>query len=296
MSPRATILATLVLASPALAVAACNAGAVPRPGSSTLYNEGALDGGDGGEAATDAPTEAMPAEVLQGSPLCNAVPTSCYPDHPTTAKACGEAPDGGAYNPSGGYDNAALACRVVATPQDAMPASQNPTCAAAGPAGDGSWCKSSSECQPAFDCVGSGTCQQYCCSGNAECVADQFCDIQPTAQAPSVEIPVCMPIHPASGCKLLDPAACPVTETCAVVRDDGATSCVAVGGAQAGEECDTDHCAAGLVCLGPGSRTCFLLCTTSATSATSATTCPPNQQCQGGLPLFPDPAVGICSP
>ena len=251
---------------------------------------GALDGGDAAEAEADAVSEPVPASVLQGSPLCNAAATSCYPDHPTTAKACEEAPDGGTYSSVGGYDNAALACRVVAAPPNATSAGQSPTCAPAGSAGDGSWCKSSSECQPAFDCVGAGTCQHYCCSGNAECVADEFCDIQPTAHSYSVEIPVCMPIHPAAGCKLLDPTACGVAETCAVVRDDGATSCVAIGGVMAGQECDKEHCAAGLVCLGtPASRTCFQLCAT-----TSAEGCLPGQTCQGGLPLFPDPAIGIC--
>jgi hypothetical protein len=121
-------------------------------------------------------------------------------------------------------------------------------------------------------------------------VADQFCDIQPTTQASGVEVPVCMPIHPASGCTLLDPTACPATETCAVVRDDGSTSCVAIGGAKAKEQCDTQHCAANLVCLGtPGSRTCFQLCLTATAEGCSA-----NQQCQGGLPLFPDPTYGIC--
>jgi hypothetical protein len=297
MSPRATILAALAATS-ALAPAGCNASALATPGSSTVPNVALPDGGDAGDAeiAADAGGEALPAEVLQGSPLCNAVPASCYPDHPTTAKACGEAPDGGPYSPTGGYDNAALACRVVATTLDATAASQSPTCAPAGPAGDGSWCKSASECQPAFDCVGSGTCQQYCCSGNAECVADQFCDIQPTAHAPSVEVPVCMPIHPSTGCKLLDLTACPATETCAVVREDGATSCVAIGTATVGEECDTEHCALGLVCLGtPGSRTCFPLCTTS-TTAPGGIQCPETEQCKGGLPLFPDPTVGICSP
>jgi hypothetical protein len=292
MSSHATLLAPLLLAAAGVPVAGCNAGAVTAAGSFTVSNVGARDGGDSGELEVDAGSESLPAEVLQGSPLCNALPTSCYPDHPTTAKACGEAPDGGAYSPTGGYDNTAFACRVVATLLDAATTSQNPSCAPAGPAGDGSWCKSSSECQPAFDCVGSGTCQQYCCSGNAECVADQFCDIQPTVQLPSVAVPVCMPIHPASGCTLLDATACPAGETCAVVREDGATSCVAVGDAKAGDGCDTGHCAAGLVCLGTsGSRSCFPLCMTS-----TAGSCAAGQQCRGGLPLFPDPAVGICSP
>jgi hypothetical protein len=289
MSPRARRLAAIVLAAAGLAVAACDASAITPSGSSTVANVSARDGGDAGELAVDAASEILPAAVLQGSPLCNAVPTSCYPDHPTTAKACGEAPDGGPYSPTGGYDNVVFACRVIATPQAA---SQNPSCAPAGPAGDGSWCKSGSECQPAFDCVGSGTCQQYCCSGNDECVADQFCDIQPTVASPSAEVPVCMPIHPAGGCKLLDATACPAAKTCAVVRDDGATSCVSIGAATVGGECDTDHCAAGLVCLGTsGSRTCFLLCSTS-----TAAGCPAGQECRGGLPLFPDPTVGICSP
>jgi hypothetical protein len=293
MSPHARRLAALALAAAGLAVTSCDASAPGTPaGSPTVGYVPARDGGDSGELSVDAAGETLAAPTLQGSPLCNAAATSCYPDHATTAKACGEAPDGGPYSPTGGYDNAVFACRVVATPQGATNGTQNPTCAPAGTAGDGSWCKSASECEPAFDCVGSGTCQQYCCSGNDECVADQFCDIQRTVASPSVEVPVCMPIHPASGCNLLDPATCPASETCAVVRDNGATSCVSVGAATAGKECDTEHCAAGLVCLGTsGSRTCSLLCSTSATGA-----CPGSQQCSGGLPLFPDPTDGICSP
>ena len=228
---------------------------------------------------------------MHGSPLCNAALTGgCYPDQATTAKACGEAPDGGAYNAAAGYDDAPLACRVVAATPDANGNAQAPTCTPAGNAGDGSWCKSSDECQAAFDCVGAGTCQRYCCSGNAACTADQFCDIQPKTQATGVEVPVCMPIHPMYGCTLLGPAACPATETCAVVRDDGTTSCVAIGGAKAHQPCEKDHCAAGLVCLGtPGSRQCFQLCETSTAQECSAT-----QECKGGLPLFPDATVGIC--
>jgi hypothetical protein len=292
---RAGLVAALTLGGWAFGVSACSPSPVNGDESPTLYNVGALDGGAATEAAADAASETMPAAVLQGSPLCNAVYTSCYPDRPTTAKTCGEAPDGGPYSSLAGYDNALLACRVALY--------QSPICAPAGPAGDGSWCESASECQPAFDCVGSGTCQHYCCSGNAECTADEFCDIQPTVLTSTMKVPVCMPIHPAAGCQLLDPTACPVNQTCAVVRDDGATSCVALGTVTLGGECDTVHCAAGLVCLGtPGSRTCFQLCTTTtapvppAQSGTpSIPACLPGQTCQGGLPLFPDPAVGICN-
>jgi len=231
MSPRITILATLALAvlGPA---AACNV-ATPLGGEDhTVPHPVGVDGGDAAATTSDAGIEAQTlAPILQGSPLCNAPLTgSCYPDDPTTAMACGLAPDGGAFNAAAGYNNAALACRVIATPPDATGTAQAPACAPAGNAGDGSWCKSSNECQAGFECVGSGTCQHYCCSGNTECgpelpvaAADAFCDIQATTQATGVEVPVCMPIHPAGGCQLLDPKACPATETCSVVRDDGST-------------------------------------------------------------------------
>jgi hypothetical protein len=299
MSPRVTILATLALAilGPA---AACNVATPLGVDDHTVPHPVGVDGGDAAATSSDAGTEAQTlAPALQGSPLCNAPLTgSCYPDDPTTAMACGLAPDGGAFNAAAGYDNATLACRVIATTPDATGTAQAPTCAPAGNAGDGSWCKSSNECQAGFECVGSGTCQHYCCSGNTECgpelpvaVADAFCDIQATTQATGVEVPVCMPIHPAGGCQLLDPNACPATETCSVVRDDGSTSCVAIGGAKAGQLCDKDHCAASLVCLGTlGARTCYQLCETS----TAAQECSATQQCKGGLPLFPDPAIGIC--
>jgi hypothetical protein len=298
MSPRVTLFTALALAVLAPA-AACNVAPTAAPEDLTVPHPLGVDGGDAGGSASDAGVEAQTlAPELQGSPLCNAPLTgSCYPDDPTTAMACGLAPDGGAFNAAAGYDNAPLACRVVATPPDATGAAQAPACAPAGNAGDGSWCKSSSECQAGFDCVGSGTCQHYCCSGNSECgpeqpvaVADQFCDIQALTQATGVEIPVCMPIHPAGGCQLLDADACPTTETCSVVRDDGSTSCVAIGGAQAGQPCDKEHCAASLVCLGtPGTRSCYHLCETA-----TATQCSGSQQCKGGLPLFPDPTIGIC--
>jgi hypothetical protein len=299
MSPRITIYAALALAI-LVPAAACNVAPPSAAEDLTVPHPVGVDGGDAASVAVDAGGEAQTAAAptTQGSPLCNASLTGgCYPDDPTTAMACSLAPDGGVYNAAAGYDNAALACRVVATTPDATGATQSPACVPAGNAGDGSWCKSSSECQAGFDCVGSGTCQHYCCSGNTECgpelpvaVADQFCDIQATTQATGVEIPVCMPIHPPGGCQLLAANVCAATETCSVVRDDGSTSCVAIGDAKAAQSCDKDHCAASLVCLGTlGARTCYQLCDTS-----TAQQCSTTQQCKGGLPLFPDPTIGIC--
>ena len=259
------------------------------------------DGGEAGiESEEDAAADAGEAAVAQlnpGSPLCVASPSAacypncCHPGEPTTAEACDIAPDGGPYNAAAGYSDVALACRVVASSATAAGPTSAPTCSPTGTAGDGAWCKSSTECAAQYDCVGSGTCQRYCCSGNTDCVSGEFCDVQSTAQASTIEVPVCMPIHPQGGCTLLDPGACTSTaETCAVVRENGATSCVPVGSAKAHDGCDETHCAAGLVCLGaPGERQCYQLCHTA-----SATECTAPLVCTGGLPLFPDSSAGIC--
>jgi hypothetical protein len=76
------------------------------------------------------------------------------------------------------------------------------------------------------------------------------------------------------------------------VRENGATSCVAIGAQKEGEACDTAHCAANLVCLGtPGERTCFQLCHILTGAECSASQ---QQTCKGGLPLFQDNSIGIC--
>jgi hypothetical protein len=305
MTARPLLLALVALAAPVVSAAGCQMQGFSvghgdptvnntEDGGPSIWQQTAEAGGGSGGAQPDAK-----APAFQGSPLCAAQPTTdCYPDDPSTAKACDLAPDGGPYDSTAGYDNAKLACRVQASPNGA--AGVAPVCVPAGSAGDGSWCKSSQECAPTYDCVGAGTCQRYCCSGNTECLTDQFCDIQTTVATSSIEVPVCMPIHPAGGCQLLDTASCcPGTtacaETCAVVREDGATSCVAIGAAKAGESCDYDHCAAGLVCLGtPGQRTCFQLCHVQSSASSNECAASPQQSCKGGLPLFPDPTVGIC--
>jgi hypothetical protein len=224
-----------------------------------------------------------------GSPLCHAGPASvCYPDNlatdPTTAQDCHTAPDGGAYDPDGGYADAGLACRI--TWSDAGP---QPQCSTSGPNQDGASCHLSTDCALGDDCVGDpGICRHYCCSGTGPCAATDFCDIRPKAEDPDTLVPVCIPLRP---CGLIDEwsdaGACPALETCAVARDDtGATSCVPIGAATEGESCQTEHCAAGLVCLG---MTCYKLCHTAVPSE-----CSTNQTCKAALPLFPNPLVGVC--
>lgn len=293
MSRRSPLL-LLGFAAVALAAAGCDVrGSAANDFSQpTVNNLADVDGGDAAGVVEEAGTVAVPGDAGQGNPLCNAaVVGGCYPDDPSTAKACSIAPDGGTYNASAGYADAGVACRVSIPPgSTATDATPVPACAPAGTAGDGAWCKTSAECAAAYDCVGAGTCQKYCCSGNTECDSADFCDIQPTAQASTVDIPVCMPIHPPGGCTLLDTDACTGTETCSVVRENGQTSCVPVGSAAVHDPCDETHCAAGLVCLGAvGQRECYQLCHTA-----SQTDCTAPQTCKGGLPFFPDPATGIC--
>jgi hypothetical protein len=304
MIPRSPLLAIL-LGGP-VAFAACSVGfATPEPNPTmTVKNSGDSGAGEDAEIPppkSDAPQDGAPeaggpAQAVHGSPLCNAQTNTCFPDVPATPQECRLAPDAGLFDASSGYMSPFLACRVLPATSSALSSAVQPYCVSGGSAADGSWCKSSVECAPTYDCVGagpSGTCQRYCCAGNLECDPGDFCDIATTI-ASAIKIPVCMPIHPSSGCDLLDGTSCPPNQTCAVVRENsGSTSCVAIGQAQTNEECDTDHCAAGLVCLGtPGQRKCYELCNIGGSDGGSG--CQGSLACKGGLPLFPDPSVGIC--
>jgi hypothetical protein len=247
-------------------------------------------GAEGG--AVDATIDGNPAPVYQGNPLCNASRAigGCYPDDPITpinAAACD--PDGGASD-----SGSTLSCHV----QVAADGTNHAVCLPAGAGTGGASCAGPSDCAPGFECVGKGTCRAYCCSGETRCDtsdggnAGEFCDIQSATSAASTQVPVCMPIR---SCTLWDQVnnatgqnSCDPHETCAVVRDDGTTSCVGIGTAMAGDDCDTNHCAAGLVCLGtPGQRRCYELCDVHADASATCS-------CKGGLPLFQDPNVGIC--
>jgi hypothetical protein len=181
--------------------------------------------------------------------------------------------------------NATPACHVVADGTTVQT-----TCLASTVAGMyASTCARSTECSPGYECVEGGTCRHYCCSGNSACSENQFCDVQPVAESPSTLVPVCLTQNP---CVLLNEDTCPPSEQCAVVRDNGDTSCVAVGAAQDGQSCEKDHCARDLVCLGAlGSRRCEPLCHTPPFPSTCKST---NRTCVGTLPLFPNPTVGVC--
>jgi hypothetical protein len=301
MSSRTSSLAkmlALVAGVAAMAVHAggCNLSLTPMVAADDNAPTNGLNEVDSGSAdgAADAQQDAAPdhdmAPSVEGSPLCNASHSSgtCYPDDPSTstAKQCHLAPDGGPYDLGANYADASLACHVV---DNGGPITTE--CTPAGYGTDGMQCTKGTDCAPGYECVGTGTCQHYCCDdlcpgGPSVNGNDLFCDIQAMTQATSTKVPVCMLVHP---CQLLG-TDCGDTQTCSVVRSDGTTSCVAVGTAKAGEDCERDHCGKNLVCLGtPGQRECFVLCHTQ-----TAAECAQGQKCKTGLQLFKDPAIGYC--
>lgn len=266
---------------------------------------GVYNAPDGSDASVETPDASAEAAVLvsdagtatnpiQGSPLCNASMGSglCFPDDPATAAACGTAPDGGAYDPAADYEGGVLGCHVVN--EGGLPPTPAPACLIAGTGADGASCEASTDCAATQECVGTGMCRRYCCS--TPCDPQDFCDIQLETQNPTLVVPVCLPIRP---CGLLDlptdAAACPTNQTCApFVSASGAAlnTCVDVGQGHAGDSCDSQHCAAGLVCVGMwGEKRCYALCHTGADGGAE---CASTQTCTGGLPLFPNPAVGLC--
>ena len=223
------------------------------------------------------------ARGSQGNRLCyGLVGTECYPDQAETCPR--DVGDAGA--PDGEVDTSpshGLACHVI--PADGGAA---PVCTAAGQGEDGSECIQSSDCGAGFECVGSpGQCRRYCCNGASSCAPEgrQFCDIQLRAEQGN-KVPVCMPVR---SCVLLG-SGCTQGQTCAIVSEDGTTSCVGVGAAQAGDSCEEEHCAENLTCLGQaGMRRCYKLCQKSANMA-----CSSEERCKGAAPLFKDPNIGIC--
>jgi hypothetical protein len=244
------------------------------------------DASDASYAIAQQPGDSQTVSAPQGSPLCDAPLNvgGCYPDLPTTAQACGVGSDAGESDRAIDEDEP-LACRVQPA-GDAGDSGVAPACEPAGLGVDGALCANGTDCAAGYECV-ENTCRHYCCAGNTSCSVGDFCDIQPTTEAPGTLVPVCMPVLP---CVLLSDT-CPAGQSCAVVRADGTTSCETVGPGQEDAPCDTQHCGAGLVCLGSvGSRKCYTLCYTTAL----ATGCSAGQMCTGGLPLFPDPAVGWC--
>lgn len=270
-----------------------------------------------GANLSEPPSEGGTASTIVGNPLCYfdlgaGGAHNCEPD---TSSQCATSDDAGAFtgwdagvaSPSGSDAGdagdagpPASACHVcqpdISSPDCEVPHAQ--ACVAAGPGGDGAQCQVSGDCAASFECVGSpGECRHYCCGGNTSCdkaanvtTGATFCDVQPTVSG-AVPVPVCEPVV---SCTLLltgtGNGSCPKGETCAVVKDDGTTSCVTIGTVGIGGDCDIYHCAAELTCLGSqGSRKCYQLC-----EVNSPASCPSGTTCTSSAQLFTNANVGIC--
>lgn len=271
-----------------------------------------------GTHATSDASAAGPSRPVKGSPLCGVTADTCLPDDDGTmsssvvscASATGpsgaededranepseaDAGDAGdASRPAARVD----ACRLAGRGGEVAPVCfRAETGAGADPTGtDGASCETGEDCAAGFDCVDGekgSVCRRYCCLGSCEeqvslSGGPMFCDTQ-TLVAPEPRLaPVCMPIK---SCTLLGEGECGERETCAVVTETGATSCVAIGPAQDGDPCDEQHCDAGLTCLGtPGHRHCYKLCRTDR----SGSDCGRAKVCTTGS-AFQDHGVGVC--
>jgi hypothetical protein len=159
-------------------------------------------------------------------------------------------------------------------------------------------CTQSAQCMAGHECVGDGSnvdaqCRRYCCKSDA-CDVTSFCDVQPIVGLTGTMVPVCMPV---ATCELLSvgPTQCP-GQQCGIAldgKDLEIKTCLDIGPRGVGDDCETDHCAKDLTCLGaPGARKCFALCDTSKGTTHG---CPMGQSCQSSGTTFKGGSVGICT-
>lgn len=249
-------------------------------------------GSDGAALDWDASgsADAGVATPLTRSALCGG---ACEPDEPL---ACVDdaGVDAGADDDAG--DMGLESCRVV------LGANQQTStaCGNAGQNTDGQSCNSGADCAPGFECVGTGTCRHYCCHDDA-CTtltkdsggySTYFCDLATEHAASGAVVPVCSQVYKCTPFV----TQCPTDQTCTIVEIDGGSdyvaTCDASGEGQAGDQCETQHCAANYACIGNiGSRTCQQLCDSVHKCSGTAATC--NMQ-SPALAQF-NGTVGVCS-
>ncbi len=214
----------------------------------------------------------------------------CGGGTPCTPGAMGEdvACQGGNPGTGGGGGGPDLACQLVPNGEGGV----QPICAAAGAGLAGDPCTSASNCGPGLGCVaaqgniGAGQCRAYCCGNPESCGEGTYCAAVNMAeiQEPATPIPACIP---ATNCDLLgDESQCPTGTTCAVVKDDGTTSCVEPG---VGKDCEACPCAAGYVCSAAQNQ-CKKLCHTDGQHGDECN----GGYCQGGFANLPS-GIGICA-
>lgn len=295
LQARQFFLLGMLLAS--AAVSAC-ADPLAFDGESARPSRPSLGAGAGQAAPEAPPAGASPAFALPRpaipfdtsvSPLCAIAPHECDPDDATGGRCAADGAEG--------VVAPRQACRIRLTLRDHSGAPVL-ACVPAGSRGDGGSCRTSAQCAPGYDCVGSpGVCRHYCCErNNSPCGEGYFCDVQPAADFASLSltVPVCSPVR---DCRLLGshlgPNACAANETCTVVDSRGETSCVLTGLAGAGQSCEASNCAANHVCVGhAGYRKCYALCDASIPS--SAPCSGQGETCEPNPALFKSSNVGTC--
>ncbi len=228
-------------------------------------------------------SEAGTPPTLSRASLCSG---NCSPDD---VKAC-LVVDGGV------SDAGTLACRVGL----GVNQKTETDCSKSGQGDEGASCTSGADCQPGYECVGTGTCRRYCCD-ESTCGAlsnnydTYFCDIASEHASTGAIVPVCNAV---TKCSLFTDS-CGMGQACTIVEIDNTTAdagpttnyvatCAALGDAKIDDSCETQHCGLGLACIGPiGQRTCQELCD-------SQHPCPQSLTCKTNSQALAQFKVGVC--
>jgi hypothetical protein len=263
------------------------------------------------DAAVDAGITA-PSSPLIGSPLCRQSVGTCNPDSRagcTPAVVVGgesgrdasvkdaACTDSAASDAAPGSRDASANADSAGLPPEGPQACRAktgavPRCESAGASNDGDACSATADCAAGLACVrtkeAAGVCRATCCNGSCESQVNgtkSACVLGPVMGS-AAPLPVCLGVR---ACQLLGKGDCGQGETCAVVRQDGTTGCIAAGPQAVGDSCELANCAAGSVCLGEfGQRTCLQLCREGELP------CPDGRRCVWGAPLLPIPKTGVC--
>lgn len=226
-----------------------------------------------GETGSGGGQSILPTKSL--SYLCGGSQPGCSTD--PTSSDC--APGGNANMGGAPPDGSTRTCQLVAG-GDQIQA----VCAMAGAAAAGDVCTSATACQAGLGCAATDVpdlalCQPFCCSDPETCPSATYCK-RASLIGTQFPIPVCAPV---TQCQLLNDAAwCKPGQTCAIVRNDGTTSCIDAGQSQADGICP---CAAGYTCSN-ATGTCLKLCHIGGDECGKGT-------CQGGTKPYPAD-IGFC--
>lgn len=230
--------------------------------------------GAGGEGAANVITPWL-------SFLCGGSTATCVPGLTSDECAPGGNPNMGPPLHDGGSK---LTCQLVAGEGTA-----EAKCTMAGSGGPGDPCTQATDCGVGLGCLAAdvvNVCQYYCCGDPELCPEHTYCKRSPMAELPAVEIPLCVK---AKTCDLLNPNdhTCGAGEMCAIVRNDGTTSCIPEPPAdKAGGEGDSCPCKEGYMCSN-ATGTCVKLCHVGSDE------CGEGVVCQGGSNPYP-PTIGYC--